>query len=182
MTSASSWEKSSIAPCTMPAASGSPLASSVVELLLANFLARLVAERIVAGLAQRLAPVLDDVAEGALAGAVADEAFVVLQLDVVAVDLDGGQRDAPCVGNGRQGRASVSHGTFPVSKSRQPQRPEKFHRAATASGHGAARRFTMSMARRIRVIEASSVRKAAWADSVTFSNRPGDDPALSGSA
>ena len=28
MTSASSWENSSIAPCTMPAASGSPLVSS----------------------------------------------------------------------------------------------------------------------------------------------------------
>ena len=99
MTSASSWEKSSIAPCTMPAASASPLASRSSSVLLGDLVARLVAERIVAGLAQRLAPVLDDVAERALAGAVADEAFVVLQLDVVAVDLDGRQAGRAVLGN-----------------------------------------------------------------------------------
>jgi len=39
----------------------------------------------------------------------------------------------------------------------------------------------MSMARRSKVIEASSVRKAAWADSVTFSRPASGSPALSGS-
>ena len=67
---------------------GIALGQQVVERLLGDLVARLVAERIVAGLAQRLAPVLDDVAERALAGAVADEALVVLQLEIVAVDLD----------------------------------------------------------------------------------------------
>ena len=61
--------------------------------------ARLFAERIVAGLAQGLPPVLDDVAERALAGAVADEAFVVLQLDVVGIDLDGRQARGAMLGD-----------------------------------------------------------------------------------
>ena len=88
MTRASSCAKSSIAPRTMPAASGSPSASRPSSCLLADLVARLVAERILAGLAQRLAPVLDDSAECVLAGAVADEAFIVARRHVVAVDLD----------------------------------------------------------------------------------------------
>src|SRR4051794_27761780 len=51
----------------------------VIERLLGNLIAWLFTERIVARFAHRLPPVLDDLAEGALAGAVADEAFVVLQ-------------------------------------------------------------------------------------------------------
>src|SRR5262247_3755876 len=59
-----------------------------IELLFADVLGRLVAERIFSGLAQRLAPFLENFAEGPLAGAVAEKAVLVLHLDVVAVDLD----------------------------------------------------------------------------------------------
>ena len=85
-----------------------------VELLPADVLARLVAERVVAGLAQGLAPVLDDLAEGAFVGAVADEALVVLQLDIVAVDLDGGEAACAMRGDRRQSRALIRHEPVPV--------------------------------------------------------------------
>ena len=41
------------------------------------------------GFAQRLAPAVEDLAEGALGGAIAEKTLVVLQLDVEAVDVDG---------------------------------------------------------------------------------------------
>ena len=71
------------------------LGQQLVELLLADVSSLgLLAERIVAVLAQRLAPVLEDVAERALAGAVAEEALVVLDFQIVAVDLDRRQASA----------------------------------------------------------------------------------------
>ena len=128
MTSASSWAKSSIAPCSTPAASGLPLGHQRVQLLLADLLARLVAERIVARLAQRLAPFLQDVAECALAGAVAEKAVLVLDLDVVAVDLDRRQAQR------RRGRPEparavlVGHGGSSCGSPGQPsKRRGKFH-------------------------------------------------------
>jgi hypothetical protein len=51
----------------------------------------LAAEGVLARLAQRLAPALEDLAERPLVGAVAEESLVVLQLDVVAFNFDGGQ-------------------------------------------------------------------------------------------
>ena len=60
----------------------------LVELFAAQLLARRVAERILVLLAQGLSPILDHLAERELAGAVADKSFVVLELDVVAVDVD----------------------------------------------------------------------------------------------
>ena len=76
------------------------LGEEFVELLLGQVVARLVAERVGAGLAQGLSPILDDVAERALAGAVADEALVVLDLDIVAVDLDRRQAQRAMRGDG----------------------------------------------------------------------------------
>ena len=127
MMSASSWAKSSIAPCTMPAASGSPSASSPSSFFLLMSLGGLVAEGIAAGLAQRFAPIVHNGAERALAGAVADEAFVVLQLDIVAVDIDGGQPGRAVRRDGRQGRALIGHGTLSRDKSRTTaKRPKSF--------------------------------------------------------
>ena len=62
-----------------------------IEHLLADVLGWLLAERVFSRLAQRLSPLVEDVPEGALAGAVPDKSFVVLQLDIEAVDLDRGQ-------------------------------------------------------------------------------------------
>jgi hypothetical protein len=86
-----------------------------IERLLAQLLARLVAERVLAGFAQRLAPVLDDIAEGALAGAVAEKAFIVLELDVVAVDLDQGEAGGAMRRNSRCG--GIGHEPFPANSS-----------------------------------------------------------------
>ena len=63
-----------------------------VELGPAEIVGRRVAERVGAELAQRLAPVLQDGVEGLPARAVAEEALVVLQFEVIAVDLDRRQR------------------------------------------------------------------------------------------
>ena len=84
---------------------GVALAEQFVELLLGQILARRLAERVVAGLAQGLAPILDDLAERALAGAVADKALVVLDLEIVAVDVD---RRQPRWRRARQRRAKSS--------------------------------------------------------------------------
>jgi hypothetical protein len=59
-----------------------------VEHLLADVLGRLLAERILARLAQGLAPLVENVAEGGFAGAIAEKPLLVLQLDVEAVDID----------------------------------------------------------------------------------------------
>jgi hypothetical protein len=77
----------------------------LVELGLGDFLHRHVSERILAPLLHPVAPVGQDGAEGAAAGAIADEAFLVAQFLVVGVDGDGGQ-DATAVDQdgGRGGR------------------------------------------------------------------------------
>ena len=131
MTSASSCAKSSIAPCTTPAASGSPSASSSSSFFLLMSSLGVVAERVVAGLAQRLAPVLDDVAERALAGAVAEEAFVVLDLDVVAVDLDRRQARGAVRGDGRQSLL-FGHWVSSLRTSDNAQTGESFRRSRLA--------------------------------------------------
>ena len=58
-----------------------------VEHLLADVFGWLLPERIFAGFAQRLPPPVENVPESALAGAVSEESFLVLQFDVEAVDL-----------------------------------------------------------------------------------------------
>ena len=63
----------------------------LVELLLRHLVGRLLAERIGAELAQRLAPFLQHLVKGAAARLVADETVLVLDLEVVAVDLDARQ-------------------------------------------------------------------------------------------
>ena len=80
-----------------------------IEVLLGEHAARLVAERVVADLAQRLAPAFDEFAERALAGAVADEALVILEFDVVSLDLDRGQRRAAVPGECRSDECLISH-------------------------------------------------------------------------
>ncbi len=64
------------------------LDEELVELLLRDLAARRLAERVLADLPQALAPILEDRPEGAVARAVADEALLVAQLDIVAVDDD----------------------------------------------------------------------------------------------
>ena len=72
----------------------------LVELALGDVLGGLLAERILAVLLQRLAQRVQDLAERALAGAVAEKALVVLQFDIEAVDVDrrqtGRRRDGRC--------------------------------------------------------------------------------------
>ena len=70
---------------------GVSLREQRIKLLPADLAAGLVAEGVVARLAQRLAPALEELAERPLVGAVAEEPVVVLQLDVVAFNVDGGQ-------------------------------------------------------------------------------------------
>jgi hypothetical protein len=77
------------------------LGEQAVEFLFAELLTRLVAERVLASLAQGLAPVLDYGTEGTLAGAVADEPLVVLQFDIVTVDVDPRQPRGAMGGNRR---------------------------------------------------------------------------------
>src|SRR6185312_13318111 len=59
-----------------------------VELFLGDRFLVLAGKRIPPDLAQRLAPFLDEIAERALAGAVADEAVSILNREVIALDLD----------------------------------------------------------------------------------------------
>ncbi|MET4717226.1 hypothetical protein ABIF63_001332 [Bradyrhizobium japonicum] len=66
-----------------------------IQHLLADAFRRLLAERVFSRLAQRLAPFFLDVPEGDLAGPVPDKSFVVLKLDIEAVDLHRGQPQAP---------------------------------------------------------------------------------------
>lgn len=68
----------------------------LVDLLLGKLEHEHIAERILALPAQLLAPVVDLFLESRLAGAVADKAFLVLDLVVVGFDGDGRQIPAPC--------------------------------------------------------------------------------------
>ena len=80
-----------------------------IEAFLREHAARLVAERVVADLAQRLAPAFDELAERAFAGAVADEALVILELDIVSLDLDRGQHCAAVPRECRSDECLISH-------------------------------------------------------------------------
>ena len=62
-----------------------------IELAFGDFLRGFAAERVVAVFLQRLAQIVEDLAKGPLAGAVAEKAVIVLQLDIEAVDVDGRQ-------------------------------------------------------------------------------------------
>ena len=78
----------------------------LVELTLGDFLGGFLAERILAGFLQRLAQIIQDLAECALAGAVAEKAVIVLQFNIEAVDVDGRQPRAAVTGNAR-GRDNI---------------------------------------------------------------------------
>ena len=75
----------------------------LVELLFRDLLGRLLAERILGDLADLRAHLVEQRAKGAAAGAVADEAFLVLDLEIVAFQESAGQflravRDEPRAG------------------------------------------------------------------------------------
>ena len=81
---------------------GRAFAQDHLEVLLAEPVRVLVAERIHPERAERLAPALQARHERVLAGAVPDEAAVpILQLDVVTIDLDGREPVAPVHQDGR---------------------------------------------------------------------------------
>src|SRR5262249_25827017 len=83
----------------------------VIERALADLVGRQIAEGILAALAQGFSPAVEDLAERALAGAVAKKALLVLQLDVVAVDLDRWQAARAVVSDARGRCDVVSHGS-----------------------------------------------------------------------
>jgi hypothetical protein len=82
----------------------------LVQRLLADRLRRQIAERILAGLAQRLAPAVEDLPESPLGGAIAEEALLVLQLHIEAVDVDRRQTGGAVTGNARGGDGVFGHG------------------------------------------------------------------------
>src|SRR5262249_53402500 len=83
---------------------------------------RLVAKGILAAFAQRLAPAVEDLAEGRLAGAVAEETVLVLQFDIEAVDIDGRQPAGAMAGDAGGGNEILSHFPCPCRNARG-QRP-----------------------------------------------------------
>ena len=60
----------------------------LVEVALGNFVGGFFAQGIVAAFLERLAQPVENLAEGALAGPVAEKTLVVLQLDIEAVDFN----------------------------------------------------------------------------------------------
>src|SRR5262249_22435079 len=90
-TPASSCAKDSIALCTMPADTASPLASKSSSFFLASFAEFFLAERILADAPQRLTPFVDELTKCGFAGAVADKSVLIFQLDIIAQHLDGRQ-------------------------------------------------------------------------------------------
>ena len=80
-----------------------------IELGPIEIIRRRIAERIGAKLAQRLAPVFQNGVKRLAARTVAEEAFVVLELQIVAVDLDRRQARRPVVAECRR-RDDVGHG------------------------------------------------------------------------
>ena len=82
---------------------GVALVQDDVELGAAELVRGRVAERVLAELAQRLAPVFQNGMKGLAARPVAQEALVVLQLEIVAVDLDRRQGRCPMPAKCRRG-------------------------------------------------------------------------------
>src|SRR5262245_27979520 len=81
----------------------------LVEHLLADLVGWLVAKRVFAGLAQRLAPAVENLAKGALAGTVAEKTVLVLQFEIEAVDFDRRQPTGPVAGDPGGGNEVLSH-------------------------------------------------------------------------
>src|ERR1700722_8099645 len=75
-----------------------------IELAFGDFLSGFTAQRIVAVFLERLAQIVEDLAKGPLAGAIAEKAVIVLQLDIEAVDVDRRQTGSamPPDADGRQ--------------------------------------------------------------------------------
>ena len=81
----------------------------LVELGLADVLGGFLAERIVAVVLQGLAQRVQDLAERALAGAVAEKAVIVLELDIEAVDVHRRQTGRAVAGDARGRYDIFSH-------------------------------------------------------------------------
>jgi hypothetical protein len=108
-----------------------------IELLLADVAARGLAERIGALLAQRLSPFVENGVERFLAGAVADEPVVVLELDVLAVNLDRGQLGGAVRAQCRNGIVVVRHHALSCLGGLAARRIMA-HEGAESNGHAAA--------------------------------------------
>ena len=93
-----------------------------VERALVDLVGGFLAERIVAGFLQRLAPGLQNLLEGPFAGAVAQKSVVVPELDIVIVDIYRRQTGGAVPANARGGRNVFSHRALPCWN-RRSQRP-----------------------------------------------------------
>jgi hypothetical protein len=85
------------------------VAEQSIKALLGQHVAGLIVERVMAEVAQWLAPILDEGAERALAGAVAHEALVILELHIIVRDLDGGQPGGAVGSQCRHDRPLIGH-------------------------------------------------------------------------
>src|SRR6266481_7610248 len=81
----------------------------LVELALGDIGGGLLAERIVAIVLQRLAQAIQNLAERALGGAVAEKTVLVLQFEIKAVDVDRRQTGSAMAGDARGGDYVLSH-------------------------------------------------------------------------
>src|SRR5712671_2925919 len=112
----------------------------LLEPLLADLVGRRVAERVLAEPRQALAPIGEDLGEGALAGAVADEAVRLAQRGVIGVDADGGQHGGAVPNEGLRGR-DLFLGHEPFLQPAQPWlTPSDGGRSRAPSPPSAARR------------------------------------------
>jgi len=84
-----------------------------VEPLLGERAAGLIAEWVMTEFAQRLAPIFNERAESILGGAIADEALIVLDLDIVALDLGRRQRGGAMGGECWNDGTLVCHRSTP---------------------------------------------------------------------
>ena len=94
----------------------------LVEFALADIAGGFLAQGIVAVLLQRLSQVVQYLAEGSLAGAIPEKAFLVLQFDVETVDFDRWQAGGAVVGDARGGDDIFCHLALPCGF-RWRQRP-----------------------------------------------------------
>ncbi len=99
ITRVNSCAKASTALCTETGRLMVAFEEQRIELLLADVLDGLVAERVIPELAQRLAPLVHDGVEGAPARPVSDKALFVTDLEIVAIDFNARQLRSAMFGN-----------------------------------------------------------------------------------
>ena len=104
----------------------------LVELLLADLVARLLAQRVLADLADPLAPVVEDGLKRSFAGPVADEAIRLAQLGVVRIHGDATQ----CLGSVCEQVRAGRLGFVVCHARRSARRYAKQTRGRTGAFHG----------------------------------------------